>query len=32
MNTIHDISPGEFLIWLAILIFILLALCWLYKE
>lgn len=32
MNTIHDISPGEFLIWLAFLICIVLALCWPYKE
>lgn len=31
MNSIHDISPGEFTLWLA-LFFIVLALCWPYKE
>ncbi len=32
MNTLPDISRGEFLIWLAVFICIVLALCWPYKE
>lgn len=32
MNTIHDISPGEFLTWLALFIAIVLAWCWPPKE
>jgi len=32
MNTLRDISPGEFLTWLAFFIYIVLVWNWPYKE